>query len=314
MMARWKTFTTAAAAVAAAAAATVLTGPSAVAGQQGGAGPRHDPPVLPITLTQNGFSVPGPDPRLAGPVTFDVTAAAGPTGHWWTVDTLRNGVTLAQATQDLDESYSSDPSVALPALRAFYSDMTFYGGLSIDPASHMSLTETLDPGGYYLSDETATTGATPPATLGQAQLQVTAPYAAAQMPLPDGLIDAQLSQGHQIFAAPADLPARGRVLLSNHTDQPQEFIFVQVQPGTSDQQIQAYFNAEVSGQTLPPDPFLATAGGMLAISPGRQAELGFAFRPGRYAVLSFVRDAQTGTENALEGMHRIITLTGVPGT
>lgn len=285
----------------------------AVAGQPAGSSPVQPPPVLPITLTMNGFSVPGPNPRPAGPVTFQFSAVPGPTGHWWTADTLNSGVTLAKATQDLDESYSSDPAVALPALRAFYSDLTFYGGVSVDAGSHLSLTETLDPGTYYLTDETATTGTTPPSTLGQAQLTVTAPYQPARVPPPDGSISATLSGGHQIIAAPAELPAAGRILLSDHTAQPQEFIVVQVQPGTTDQQIQAYFNAEQGGQPLPPDPFLATAGGMLAISPGRSAELGIAFQPGRYAVLSFVRDAQTGVEEALEGMHRVIILTGAPG-
>lgn len=107
---------------------------------------------------------------------------------------------------------------------------------------------------------------------------------------------------------PRSWPSRASVLVRNRAEQPHEVIIVGVAPGTGDADVARYFDAVQNGDTSVPSPFGATVGGMLAISPGRTAAFRIDLRPGRYCVLSFVRNPRTGVKSAFEGMFATVTV------
>lgn len=271
------------------------------------------PPGVTVTLDDSTpFTIPGPDPRPAGPVTFHVTTADG-TDHWFSGITLAPGVTSQQAVQEIEESFSPDPSVALPALRAVYQDVIFVGGLSVIPADDDSwFTENFTPGTYVMSDAPA--GSDNSGGQRTTLLTVSAPAGPggdwARLPRIDAVLTVRESGANAAFIAPPRMPADGTFLAVNgHTSQPYEFLLREVNPGTTDADLQAYFDAVRAGQAPASNPFMTTdQQGLLPISPGHAAVFHASFPPGRYALLSYVRDPATGVARAYEGTFKIVTL------
>ena len=78
---------------------------------------------------------------------------------------------------------------------------------------------------------------------------------------------------------------------------------------TLDAQIQAYFDSKGSGH--PPALFLPgyPSAGNALVSPGNNILVTYNLPRGTYVLLCFVADPTTGKEDALMGMHKVITLT-----
>ncbi|MFB4306685.1 hypothetical protein [Actinomadura sp. GTD37] len=268
------------------------------------------PRAVPVEVTGDGFCAPGPNTRPAGPLAFRVSTPDA-AGRWWALMRLRGAATMDQVRQEFADSYSPDPAVSLPALRAIYRDVDFRGGASVTPAAPVSVTSDFEPGTYYMSD-TALEGATDGCGTGRTHLQRfrVAGHPPAARPLSGGtVIQARTTPGGgQRFDMPRTWPSRASVVVRNRAEQPHEVIIVEVAPGTGDADVARYFDALQNGDTGVPNPFGATIGGMLAISPGRTAEFRVDLHPGRYAVLSFVRNPQTGVKSAFEGMFTTVTV------
>ncbi|MET8005449.1 hypothetical protein [Nonomuraea glycinis] len=284
-----------------------------IAGSGPAAGQRLPlPPVLDVHVTQEGFTVPGPNPRPGGPVTFRVTAE-GAAGYWWTAYKLRGDTTLPQFVEWMEQSASPDPAVALPALRSLYDNVDYSGGAKIHPGDTVELTQTLTPGIYYFGSQVAwgeqarsAGAAADPSPFGW--LEVTDEVAPARSPSIDGVVYMGRIRNRNVIVAPASAPADGRLLVRNDTDQPQEVMFLELAPGATDRDIQEYFDAELEGRPLPPRPFYDSVGGMLALSPGKQLVLMTGLPPGRYGIFSWLRVPETGIDSAALGMHKVITL------
>jgi hypothetical protein len=284
-------------------------------------------PVLPITLTPAGFTIPGDNPRPAGLVTFSVSAP-GPASYYWTSFKLENGVTLQQVAQWLSQAESPDQTVALAAVRDLYSNVDFTGGLAVNGNSTLGLTVKLTPGTYYFTAAPAepTSGASisrnsarskfaamaralaTPAPSPLQILQVTDTVSPALPPPYSGTLVLREVHGQARYFRTGHFRGQGAFLLRNDTTQPQEANFEQVVPGTTDKQIQNYFNAVLAGTTPPPSPFLAVVGGELLLSPGHTVIVQTTFTPGWYSALSFPTDENTGVKQAYNGTHIVLTM------
>lgn len=313
----------AAATITAATAASLAAAPARAATTERAGQKIGVAPVLPVTLTAAGFTIPGANPRPAGLVTFSVSAP-GTQGYYWTSFKLENGVTLTQVGQWLAEAESSDSSVALPAVRDLYANVDFTGGLAVNGGSTMGLTMGLTPGTYYFTEAPAepTAGdsaAAMPAAMAAAAtalaaptpsplqiLQVTSSVSPAWPPPFTGALVLRDTGGMARYYPVGQFRGTGAFLLSNDTSQPQEANFEQVSAGTTDQQVTDYFNAALAGTTLPPDPFLAQVGGELLLSPGNTVIVHTTFGPGWYCALSFPTDENTGVKQAYEGTHVVL--------
>lgn len=272
---------------------------------------RDAPPAPAVSLSLNPntpFAI-SPNPRPAGPVTFRVSSGDG-ADHWFSGLVFNPGVTSQQAIQEIQNSFSPDPTVALPALQAVYRDITFAGGLSVTSSSPSWFTENLSPAAYQMSDappgaENSTSGARYTA------LQVNAPSQRAAWPHFDAVLSVRENGGSASFLAPNRLPAHGAFLAVNprRNAQPYEFLLRQLLPGTTHAQLQAYLTAKGQGQPLPPSPFATSEQqGLLPISPGIASVFHADFTPGTYALLTYVRDPATGVGRAYEGTFKIVTL------
>src|SRR4051812_42864298 len=92
-------------------ALTMSSGGTAVAAPVG-----PPPPKLSITMTPDGFTIPGPNPRPGGYITFEVsTAVSG--GQWLALMRPQPGVGFQQVMTEFIDAASPDPAVAMPALR-----------------------------------------------------------------------------------------------------------------------------------------------------------------------------------------------------
>jgi hypothetical protein len=264
------------------------------------------PPVLPVTVTNDGFSVPGPNPRPAGLATFQVRTP-DKTGHWLSLFRLNRGVTLEQAMREFYDSASSDPAVALPALRALYRDVDFQGGTAVFSTSPVGFTRLLTAGTYYLVE-------TPPVPVpGRPPfylqtLEVAGPVRATLPPRIDAAVSMAQLRGRPTFLTRSTLPAQGGILVSNLTFEPAELIILHVSPDTTDADVQAYFDALRNGEDPASSPLGAAGAGLLAISPGRSAVLHVDLPGGRYVLVSFLRNPDTGLPRAWEGFHKVVSL------
>lgn len=296
-------------------------------------------PVLDVTVTPEGFVIPGPNPRPGGPVTFRVTAD-GAHGYWWSAYRLRGDTTIDQFAEWMALSGSDDPEISLPALRNLYDNVEYSGGAKVYPSSPIELTQDLKPGIYYFGSQAipgpqvdvapqattddapgapaSTDGPTaqrqavdalvddPPSVFGY--LEVTDERAPARPPRIDSAIYMGNAGDRDFLVSPGSMPADGNILVRNDSSQPQEAVFVELRPGATDRDIREYYEAQAEGRPLPERPFLDSIGGMLALAPDNQLILGIDLPPGRYAIMSFLRDPDTGLDGAATGMHRVVRL------
>ena len=307
---------------AAAAAVNASTARPHAAGHRPGA-------VLSVNLTAAGFTIPGPDPRPAGAATFQVTTPDA-TGHYFYTARLRGSTTIAEVEQWSAEVNSPVLSVELAAARNLYKWVDYTGGVAVYPATPASLTIGLAPGTYYFFDTPAfsdTDSASLHLGAGASAVQLMA----ASMPAPshlnslqvsprqggapgasprhiDGVIHLVMRDGKPAYDIPSSLPADGTFVIRNDIHQPAQAIFRQVAPGTTDAQIQAYFNALLAGGPAPPDPLTSSPGGIMTISPGDSAIVHLDFPAATYAVLSFLEDPSNGVHLAYEGMHKVVVM------
>jgi len=213
----------------------------------------------------------------------------------------KHGVTLARVFADLREEFSSAPAVAAKGTRDIVRDVSLFGLADVIPGYPEVVTENLRHGTYYLMDVANYSGKGQPKTI---QLCVTGHARASPL---YGRVHVAASGADRFIIAPAWWPHHGTYLFHNVADTIHLMAIVPVKDGTTDQQIQAYFN---SGSQNPP-PFFRNgpSGGNDVVSPGRTIAVSYNLPCGTYALFCFVADDVTGMPHAVMGMHKVIHLT-----
>jgi hypothetical protein len=108
------------------------------------------------------------------------------------------------------------------------------------------------------------------------------------------------------FVAPRNWAHRGTVTVANVSDTIHFMNLVPVKAGTTDKQIQKYFDSGV--QAPPPFALQGPSGGSDVQSPGTSLQLTYNLPAGTYALLCFVADDMTGMPHAVMGMHKVVVL------
>ncbi|MCC9305665.1 hypothetical protein LN042_00830 [Kitasatospora sp. RB6PN24] len=289
------------AAVAALAFATVLGG--AVAARADA--PGHTGFVLNVKLSTSGV-VEAPDQHPGGTVTFRI-ATDDPNGRQLQIFRPHAGVSMDQVLKDLANAVSQDPPTAAAGVTAVNNEAEALGGGLATPDVPMIVSEDIDPGPIYLLDFTAF-------------------FAHPNTPPPVKEIDLCEDKGFHIPHFPHEIviqkdtpagprfqtenvdSASGAIFVHNGSPELHEMQMLPVVPGTTDEQIQAYFDAIAAGQT-PPSPFTGPAVGLGVISPNRDAVVhADKLPPGDYALLCFVPDDKTGVPHVFLGMHKVVHL------
>ena len=101
-------------------------------------------------------------------------------------------------------------------------------------------------------------------------------------------------------------PHRGTYLFHNIADTIHFMQIMPVKAGTTDAQIQAFFNS--GSQSAPPFARPGPSGGNDVVSAGKTIAVTYNLPRGTYVLLCFVADDVTGIPHAIMGMHLVIRL------
>ncbi len=162
------------------------------------------------------------------------------------------------------------------------------------------VTENLRSGAYYLMDLAKFAGAGQPKIT---RLFVTGHGRGSSL---HGRVHVTTTSADR-FIAPPSWPHRGTYLFHNVADTIHFMAIVPVKAGTTDKQIQAFFNSH--SQSQPPFFRSGPSGGNDVVSPGGTILVSSNLPRGTYVLLCFVADDVTGMPHAVMGMHKVVRLT-----
>lgn len=234
--------------------------------------------------------------------TVSTTNPVTPNGGGGEVSLFRPvpGVSLNRLLRDAKDEFSSTASVAARGTRELNRDGLFYGLALVVPGHPETVTENLRPGTYWMGDIGNTIGAGKPVRL--TRITVLGGGRSGFLRA-DVLVRATSADR---FSAPRSWPHRGSYLFANVAD---TIHFMEIQPvrnGTTDAQVQAYFNSH--SQSPPPFAKPGPSGGNDVVSPGHLIKVAYNLPRGTYVLLCFVADDVTGIPHAIMGMHLVIHL------
>jgi len=239
----------------------------------------------------------------AGSIRFAVstTNPSGPNGGGSQITMFKPkpGKTLADVFKGVADEFGANPALGTRELTAA---ATFRGLADVVMGYGETVTETVSPGTYYLVDL-----ANPPA--GAPQLTtLTVKPAKAHVEQDSDLASQTVVSATSAdrFIAPRTWRHEGTYTFRNTSD---TLHFMELQPvktGTTDAQIQKYFDSGV--QTPPPFMKMGPSGGNDVVSPGYSLQVTYDLPKGTYVLLCFVADDVTGMPHALMGMHKVVVL------
>lgn len=211
------------------------------------------------------------------------------------------GVSLSKLLADAKDEFSSTLATAAKGTRELNRDGRFFGLAMVVPGHPETVTENLQPGTYWIGDVAATIGAGKPAHL----VRITVlPGWDFRYLHADVFVEATLAD--RFVPSTRTWPHEGSYLFANVSDTIHFMELVPVKNGTTDAQVQAYFNSGAQG----PPPFgkAGPAGGNDVATPGNFLRVSYDLPPGTYVLLCFVADDMTGMPHAFMGMHLVIRL------
>ncbi|SHI48979.1 hypothetical protein SAMN05421803_101384 [Nocardiopsis flavescens] len=275
-------------------AAVLLPGGSAAFAGEAAAGP------IEVVLEPDTLDVPERVP--CGAVTFHVTTPAEE-GRSLLLVRLAEGVGVDEYLALLAGTGAQDPQERAAAARAVSAAADNLGGAVVSAATGAGFTQVLTPGEYVLVNYGYASPGPPVVRTVRAVRGAVAgrPWAPAAIVHHDGA-------GGKEFAVAGSPPAGGALTVVNTTATPQEAMLVPVVPGTTEEDVRAYFEALRDGREPPVQPMLGRPVGMAPLGAGRRAVLHTEFAPGPHALFSFTVDHETGINHALQGMSRLVGL------
>ncbi|MBN6053798.1 hypothetical protein JYK22_17795, partial [Nonomuraea sp. RK-328] len=256
-----------------------------------------------LAVETGGFTAPAELP--AGSTTFRIRSA-DPEGAYLGVLRIRPGFTLRRVLDTLESAYDhADPEAARAAARTLAEQVVMLGGAAVLPSVPVSYTAELAAGTYHLIDfkEIGRPGLEEKVRA----LHVRPSHRRPAPPASVRIVQYEAADGTGRFAAPAAIAAGRPVRVINRTSQFNEAILMPVRPGTTREQVGAFFAAMERREQVA-SPFIGGPTGLVPISPGRSATFQADLPPGTYALVTWLPDHNTGVGHAAQGMHEIITV------
>jgi hypothetical protein len=254
-----------------------------------------------VTVSSDGTHVRLSRPSVdAGYISFRVRASNATVGTDIVLFRPKAHATLANVLNGFKEEFSTNPKVSAKGTRDLTRDAWFSGLAQVERSSPATVTQYMKRGSYYLLD----LARYPAVALHVTRLDVRWAGATHHRP-PAYSATVQLTSSDR-FETPGTLAAKGTVRVRNVSDTLHFMALMRVRTGTTDAQVQKYFDSGTQG----PPPFAQKGPGvgMGVQSPGRQARLTYDVPAGTYVMLCFVGDDKTGMPHAFMGMHRVVTL------
>lgn len=257
------------------------------------------PQDVDISVTSEGFTA--PSALRPGAVTFRVRST-DPAGAWIGLVRLRPGVRLETYLADLRRAMGDDP---VAGGRAVARDAEMLGGSAVAHAP-AAVTLNVTPGTYHLVDFRDVELPDLADRVRRVTVLPGRPAPSSRPPAADPTSRITLRDGR--FDAPDVLSGAVRVV--NRSRQYNEAMLMPVRPGTTLPDLDAFFEAVDAGRDPGGWPFAGGPTGVVPLSPGRSAVLETELPSGAYALVTWVRDLDSGRMFAARGMRDLVTVQG----
>lgn len=224
------------------------------------------------------------------------------TGRGLLVLSLNGSTTLGKVLNDISTDIAGGPAGAKATVR-LTKEAHFVGGADVAPGQQLTYTTVgLPRGHYYAIDPTHASPRRAPAVLSSFSVSGDS----RRSDDPDSRVAVYANSNDRFVPSSTTLPAKGTVLFRNISDTIHFLLLIPVKTGTTDAQIQRYFD---SGSQQPP-PFLKAGPNATTevVSPGVAEKLSYNLPAGDYVLLCFVTDDMTGAPHAVMGMHKVVHL------
>jgi hypothetical protein len=261
-----------------------------------------------VHVVGNGSSAHIDHPTIqSGSIRFDVTSInpVTPNGGGSDITMFQpiNGATVSRVLHDLQDEFSQYPKQDADGTRELTADARILGLADVTPGHGAVVTEFVSPGTYYLLDLANPPGNGPPA-LTTLTVRQAGPNVEQDSDLRSQ--ETVMATSADRFIAPSNWPHQGTYTFKNVSDTLHFMTMQRVKPGTTDAQIQAFFDHPTGG----PPPFLLNgpSAGNDVTSPGQTLQLSYNLPAGTYVLLCFVADDVTGMPHAFMGMHKVVVL------
>jgi hypothetical protein len=244
------------------------------------------PNVVHIVATDFAFEM--PDTLPAGLTTFHLMNK-GPDWHHATLVRLEDGHTMA----DVQAEYAKGEVPAWAHVMGG-PNAPFAGGTS-------ETTMNLEPGNYAVLCFVPSADGVPHIAKGMMRALTVVPSDAPASPLPEADLAVTMTDYDWTMSAPISAGEQS-IRIENNAAQPHELWFAKLTPGTTAEQLMAWFEKPEG-----PPPF-TESGGIGALEAGQVQLMKHDFTPGDYALICWIDDATDGRPHFMHGMLKQITV------
>jgi hypothetical protein len=206
---------------------------------------------------------------------------------------LAAGYTYKEASEDFVKAFEKG---RLGALARIYKNIDFQGGATATADKNARFQVNLHAGTYIVTSGESLVE----------RLHVTGPRVDGGAIEPDAVIRAVATDdGMQKFRSKKELAHRGWLKFRNGATQPHFLVLQHVARSTTRKQVTEYFQSGAQGQ-----PSFGRQGSDETglISPGRALRYHYNLHRGRYLLMCFMPDLDTGAPHAFMGMYRLVNL------
>ncbi len=281
------------------AAATLTGGMATGAGLASAAAPSRSVQTVQVTGSHSGLQFSTTHIR-AGLVRFRISTT-NPNGTGVTLFQFAPGVGFDQLDSDLLEEFSQTPSVAAKGTRDLTRDVRIFGLADVAPGTPAAATVNLNGGDYYSFDSS---GPSLPTATTAVELHVSGGDATGTLSAGRHHLASVSLTSDDRFVVQGHLPAHGSVLVRNVADTIHFMTLQRVKPGTTDAEVQAYFDS--GAQSAPPFAMDGPSASTDVLSPGHRLLFSYSLPRGTYVLLCFIADDVTGMPHAFMGMHKVV--------
>ncbi|MEY9966779.1 hypothetical protein ABIA33_004844 [Streptacidiphilus sp. MAP12-16] len=275
-----------------------------------GATVANSPDGTPVEVALNASGIQAPDSHQAGLVSFRVKTDDS-NGRQLQLLRPNKGVSLERVLHDLARAVSNNPRTAAAGIRTVGGEAEALGGALVTRQVHEQFTEEISAGTVYLLDFTAFLAQPTKPVVKSINLSAAASSGqnANLARYPHGIvIQRETSARPRFETEDVDNPHLA-YLVHNDSSELHEMQLRPVKVGTTDKQIQEFFDAIKRGKQSPPSPFTGPPTGLGALSPDHSALIqAHGLQPGTYVLLCFIPDDHVGVPHAFLGMHKIVKL------
>jgi hypothetical protein len=206
---------------------------------------------------------------------------------------LATGYTYKEASEEFVKAFEKG---RLGALARIYENIDFQGGATATEDKHARFAVTLHEGTYIVTSGESLVE----------RLHVAGPAVDGGSIEPDAVIRAVTNDdGMQLFRSKKELANRGWLKFKNNASQPHFLLLQKVAKGTTRKDVNEYFQTDGSEDP----PWLRAAFDETGlISPDRSMKYHYALPRGRYLVVCFMPDVDTGAPHGVMGMFKLVNL------